>query len=153
MNHRIGNSVIQYISYKWVCFGTFEYLFPILSEFSYKFSKFAGKNNEPLTSLLLKKLHTKFWIFDMYNNSLSLPWNQETVIGYIGEIFYTIIAGQAFMISLALLSLLFISICWYHRAFFKMFQHFTLKLNQSNKNRNDKEFLVQLIRFHNCVKE
>lgn len=59
----------------------------------------------------------------------SLPWDQSTMTGYFGEIFYVIAIIQAYMFMNGSILLLFVSICLVHQAFSKMFLN---TLNQLN---------------------
>lgn len=83
----------------------------------------------------------------------SLPYNQTTPLGYFGDVVASIAIGQGYLITSGSIMILFISICLHHRTFFNMFQHFTRKLDQSNRNQSDHECLCHLIRFHLMVKE
>lgn len=76
------------------------------------------------------------------------PWNQQTAIGYACEIVFSFISGDAYFITNGALLLLFISMCWTHEAFYKMFVHLTRELDHFDNNRNDAEHLAKLIRFH-----
>lgn len=82
----------------------------------------------------------------------SLPWNQKTPIGYIVEVWYDVFLGVVYYTGNGAIMLLFISLCLFHRAFYNMYSHYLLQLNRTDKNRNNKEFLCDLIRFQNLVK-
>lgn len=93
-------------------------------------------------------------LFDInFTFGFSLPWDQETPLGYFGEICISMICIEAYLLDNGALVLLFISMCLHHQAFYKMFQHSLLKLNRPDKNRNDKKHICNLIRFHISVKE
>lgn len=83
----------------------------------------------------------------------SLPWDQETFLGYIGEMVVSMICMEGYLIDNGALLLLFISMCLHHQAFYRMFRNSLCKLNRPDKRRNDKEHLCNLIRFHISVKE
>lgn len=82
------------------------------------------------------------------------PWNQTTLVGYLGEDFYIIYFAVIFGIVAGLLLLLFISICIYHLAFYKMIEH---SIGQSNHKHdrmtNDRQFIFRLISFHIEIKK
>lgn len=82
------------------------------------------------------------------------PWNQTTVIGYLGEDFYIIYFASIYGIVAGLILLLFISICIFHLTFYKMIEHL---INEWNQNRhrfpNDEQFVRDLIGFHVEIKE
>lgn len=82
------------------------------------------------------------------------PWNQATLAGYLAEDFYIIFVAVVFGFVAGMILLLFISICIYHLAFYKMFEHSINKWNQNiNEHQNDEQFIFDLIRFHIEVKE
>lgn len=82
---------------------------------------------------------------------LSLPWDQHTPVGYFLEICFDIIGGDVFFASNGWEILLFISICLYHQAFYKIFQHSVKKLDRPHKGYH--KYLGNLVEFHNLVKE
>lgn len=81
-----------------------------------------------------------------------LPWDQLTFIGYMSESLYTLIVGEIYVLASSF-TLLFVSICLYLRAFSRIFRHFVYELNRNEANRNNKDRLCRLIRFHNEAKE
>lgn len=83
----------------------------------------------------------------------SLPWAQDTLIGYIGTTIYEILLGITYFIANGSLLLLFISICLHHEAFFKMFQHLLRKLETPDKHRNDTKYLCKIIRLQISARE
>lgn len=94
----------------------------------------------------LSKLKNTFFII-----LFSLPWDQHTLIGYIGEVVFTIIFGGAFFICNGAYLIFFISICWHLKALSKMFQHSAQKLNEPNDDRDDEEYICGLIQFQNEI--
>lgn len=83
-------------------------------------------------------------------NVFSLPWDQETLIGYIGMICCYLIAAGVYLIISAAFFILFISLCLHQQAFYEIFRH---KLAKFEKKQNDKKLLFEVIEFHNSVKE
>lgn len=83
----------------------------------------------------------------------SLPWDQRTLIGYVGEIIFVVFTSSNYMICNAPIILLFISICLHHQAFYKIFQHSLNKLDLPDKNINNRKFICDLVRFHTSVTE
>lgn len=83
----------------------------------------------------------------------SLPWNQETISGYFGEICFGIIASEAHLFSNGLVLVLFISICFQHQAMQQIFQKSLENQNDFNPLQNNDEKLRKLIRFHVASKE
>lgn len=86
------------------------------------------------------------------NEFSSLPWNQDTVLGYLGEICFNIVTGEAYLASTSII-LFFISMCLHHRAFYHIFRHSVSKINHLDKKRTNKEILCEVIRFHISVKK
>lgn len=87
----------------------------------------------------------------------SLPWNQSTLFGYIGEILFTVMLAPPYFTVLGVIFVLFISICMLHQAFYKIFEYSINKwdaMTTDDKNKcNNKHFLCDLIRFHILIKE
>lgn len=71
-----------------------------------------------------------------------------TYLGYFGEIVAINLGCAAYVIASGAVLLLFISICFHHQAFFKIFEH---SINASK--RCDKKFLFNLIRFQITARE
>lgn len=69
------------------------------------------------------------------------------------EIIIDIIIIESYLIVNGAILHLFVSMCWHHQAFLKILRHAVRQLDDTDKNRNDKEFLRKLIRFHVSVKE
>lgn len=83
----------------------------------------------------------------------SLPWNQQAVIGYALEIFFDIIVAETYLTVNGVFLLLFISMCFHHQAFHRMFRHSLIKFEGSDEQRIDKKQLCNLINFHLETKE
>lgn len=85
----------------------------------------------------------------------SLPWNQTTPLGYLAEICFQMLCGEAYLTFNGSVILLFISMCLYHQAFYKMFQYSMRKMNQppDEGQQDTKGVLCNFIRFHISVKE
>lgn len=81
----------------------------------------------------------------------SLPWNQDTFFGYVGEILYSLFGGGAFLFVNGSLLLLFISIYFHHVAFAEIFRR-SLK-QKTDENKIDNEFLCKLIQFNITVRK
>lgn len=82
----------------------------------------------------------------------SLPWDQETPIGYFFEICVDNLFGEAYIFSASFI-LLFVSMCLHHQAFYQVFTHSLLECNRPNANYENKLLLHRLIRFHITAKE
>lgn len=78
--------------------------------------------------------------------------DQDTFAGYIAEIVYCCFGGEAYILSNGVILLLFVSICLHHKAFYQMFKHAAIKFDEPDKNRNDHEYICDLIRFHVKIK-
>lgn len=86
-----------------------------------------------------------------------LPWNEETIIGYIAEILFNIMGCEVYYIANGATTLLFISMCLYNRAFLEMVQSMLHNLNNTDhkpndRKQNDRKLLCKLIEFHVSVK-
>lgn len=82
----------------------------------------------------------------------SLPWNQQTLLGYFGEICFSILMGESFLLFNSLI-LLFISISLHHQAFYKRFKHSLREIERPGEKRNNERFLCELVRFHITIRE
>lgn len=84
----------------------------------------------------------------------SLPWDQMTHWGYFGEIAFSLGIVVASLVSNNMLLVLFVSICFYHRAFCEIYEHLIEKFKwQSNQEKSDEKLIYSLIGFHVLVKE
>lgn len=61
--------------------------------------------------------------------------------------------GVVYVIANGLILTLFISCCWNHAAFYKMFQYYVQKFDEKDSSRNDTEALAKLAKFHATTKE
>lgn len=82
----------------------------------------------------------------------SLPWNQTTYLGYAGEISIDVMVTVGYLIANGSLLLFFMSMCIYHRAFLKIFEHSVDNLD-AIKGRNKEKCVLDLIRFHISTKK
>lgn len=83
----------------------------------------------------------------------SLPWDQSTIIGYLGEQILINIMCFVYSVINGVHLLLFISICLHHRTFYEIIESWIDKWNNGNGNgnpcdRDARKFLHSLIRFH-----
>lgn len=92
-----------------------------------------------------------FLIFYKYFH-FRFPWDQQTLIGYLAEIFLVIYIAGFYVVINGLFITLFISMCLQHSAFYKMFRHFVQKLDDPGKNRDNEELICKLIEFHTTTK-
>lgn len=60
--------------------------------------------------------------------------------------------GESYLVLNGSILLLFISICWYHRAFYERFRDSVRQLDDRHRNQDTKTILHELIRFHVRVK-
>ena len=89
----------------------------------------------------------KQFIFDR------LPWNQETLIGYIAETGVCTIDFGFYLLLNGTVLMLFVSLTWILQSFSKMYRHTANKLNKSDANQNDEEILCNMIDFQNMTRE
>lgn len=81
-----------------------------------------------------------------------LPWNQETLLGYIAEIVCMIVTDEGYLLTSGAVLLLLISMCLHHRAFSEMFRRLLRAHEHPNRLIDQKKLLCKAIRFHNSVK-
>lgn len=90
----------------------------------------------------------------IHMSKIVAPWNQTTLAGYLGEDFYIIYFAVIFGVVAGLLLLLFISICIFHLAFYKMVKHSIEQWNEKHdRSTNDEQFIFGLISFHIEIKK
>lgn len=91
--------------------------------------------------------------FEYLRNSFcSLPWNQESIFGYIGEIVADIVIFNFAVAVAAQLFLLFISLCAHFITFNKMFASFVNEMDNSADVKSEVEMIRKLIEFHMDIK-
>lgn len=86
-------------------------------------------------------------------NTHRWPWNQQTPLGYFGEIITCLLSGEAYLIPNGALLLLFICISLNHRAFYKRFEYSVRKFDEFDASRDDKVLICDIIQFHISIKE
>lgn len=87
-----------------------------------------------------------------------MPWNQRTILGWIAEGIYSMIAVGFYLIIAPKFLALFVSVCEYHRAFYQMFE---LQINEVDRMaqtkpfryREIKQLLSESVSFHISVKK
>lgn len=88
--------------------------------------------------------------------SYSLPWNQKSWFGYIGEITVDVIIFTVALTIFGQLFLLFISICVHFFTFTEMFESFVNELDSLTEEKKKTDSFRKLIEFHvdikRCVK-
>lgn len=82
-----------------------------------------------------------------------LPWDQQAVFGFLGEMFYILAVALAYYFANGTFLVLLVSICMHHRAFYKMFKMFVRELDELDSARRQEEMLCHVIHFHVTVKE
>ena len=84
----------------------------------------------------------------------SLPWDQTTLLGYFGELMVIIAILLAYFTPTNTLLILFISMCFYHRAFYEIFKHTIDQFErQTDDDKCESKSINDLIRFRISVKE
>lgn len=88
-------------------------------------------------------------VFDHFR----LPWDQQTLSGYIGEMAYCLTKGLAYAFSNAALLLFFISMCLYHQALYKRFEQLVHQMDAIKEDPNARvQLIYESIRFQNTIK-
>lgn len=101
---------------------------------------------------IIYRCYMELWMGYHYIFVPSLPWNQDTIIGYISEICVVIASGQCYLIINGAAIVLFVSICRHHEAFYKMIKHDIQEMDSAKGDANH-ILLRRLITFHISVKE
>lgn len=87
----------------------------------------------------------------MTTNLFSLPWNQSTLLGYFGEVFFITATSVPYFTINAAVLILFISISKYHEQFYQMFSTITTGLNYSKGAKHEMETIRDLVNFRVLV--
>lgn len=82
-----------------------------------------------------------------------MPWDQGTLVGYTLEQLFVIFTGSSYLFCNGSLLVFFISVVWFHEAFYAIFRNTLRELDQPNRSRSNDEFLRQLIQLHVLTKE
>lgn len=99
----------------------------------------------------INKINSKFLESKLFSCH-SLPWNQRTPLGYLGEIIFSIINMEAFLIVSAEVILIFIFMCKNNFIFTAMFVDFIEEFDRAHKRREKNDVIRKLVQFHNNVK-
>lgn len=75
----------------------------------------------------------------------SLPWNQNTFVGWLGMLFCATIASMVYFLLNSIFLSLFASICEFHQAFYMNFDVILNKLSQEINAKKVEYHKVQLI--------
>lgn len=101
----------------------------------------------------------KFWSLGISSTKrhffcFSLPWNQQTLLGYFAETGFFALGAFASVLYFSCYIVFYISFCFHHQAFYKIFQYHVNKLTDSQQNSsNNKKIIHKLIHFHSSIKE
>lgn len=82
----------------------------------------------------------------------SLPWNQDTLLGYAGEMLVGLLYVLIFWMIGCQMLILFIAICYYQFTFYEMFVHFVDHLKQSKKIDRKANAILKIVKFHRDIK-
>lgn len=98
-----------------------------------------------------------WWYLSQYSDNnyqnFSLPWNQTTYCGYIGEITFGTILAVSYGFTMHAVLILFISMCIYHVKFLDMFDHLAEKLDNCSRVQCVNAKLCDMIRFRISVQK
>lgn len=84
---------------------------------------------------------------------VSLPWDQNTIIGYFNELLFGICSAESYLIAIGSLLLLFISLCQHFHGFSQMNQRLFDEFICTDDMRVTHQRLCKVIKFHISVKE
>lgn len=99
-------------------------------------------------------LRSVFWNCDKLITflSYSLPWNQTTPLGYLGEIGFFILSMELLWSVGGQVLLLFISLCKNNFVFSDMYGSFIDEFDQTDEMQDKCDLIRKLVDFHNDVK-
>ena len=87
-----------------------------------------------------------------------MPWDQNTLLGWMADALFSLPAVIAYCLTVPPLLTLFVSICKYHDAFYKMFCHQVAEIDALTNRQplptiRIKEIIRDSILFHISAKE
>lgn len=82
----------------------------------------------------------------------SLPWNQDTILGYAGEMLVGLLYILVFWMIDFQIVILFIAICYHQFTFYEMFVNFVVHLKQSKKTYRKTNAILKIVKFHKDIK-
>lgn len=87
--------------------------------------------------------------------SSSLPWDQNTFLGWVGEQIFTGMWCFAYMVVIMSITSFFISLGAFYRAYLRYFRALIVEINEVARTQKfrSKKLLGEMIEFHNSVKE
>lgn len=100
-----------------------------------------------------KPMNWFYLIHDCNYCNCRLPWNQQTVIGFLGDLLVTIGAGSFYLLYNGIFVALFVSICLHHRAFYRMYECLVQRLDEPDNSRSDQEILREIVDLQVLTKE
>lgn len=99
-----------------------------------------------------------FFSIELFNNlsffiilQNSLPCDQHTKLGYFYELIFDFFVANNYMFVSVFSFVLFVSLCMFHPAFYKIFEHHVRIMNGRDERRNYKKHIIDLIRFHMSI--
>lgn len=99
-----------------------------------------------------------FFFLKNFFSNYRLPWDQYTMKGWMAESILNFFIIASYFLSVLSLLTLFISICKYHNAFYKMFKHQLISIDAETSSRSFPNnrltmLLNETIFFHGSAKE
>lgn len=80
--------------------------------------------------------------------AFSLPWNQQTSLGFFYELVFSLYAMGYYLFTSGVELVLFISVCLHDLAFYKMFDFIMIEFDRDDNKPKQRQILSQLIRLH-----
>lgn len=110
------------------------------------------------TLVIFKSIHLKnnpFFLFIFEIKSLSLPWDQETLMGWIYESVFCCLIGSNYLCMNFSVLTFFIGVALFNRAFYKYFEALSSKFDEISDadHVRIKLQIVKIVRFHIMAKE
>lgn len=78
-----------------------------------------------------------------------MPWDQNTPIGYVMMLITVSSSALAYYITVGILLISLISICWHHVAFYEIFERELYEFDRTERTLNH---IFRLIRYHSSIR-
>lgn len=82
------------------------------------------------------------------HTNLSLPWNQTTPLGYLGETLFIIAMAENVFVTCGTITMLFLFINLHHQAFYQMFRHILSRLDDYHSADHVVTAIIKVAQLH-----
>lgn len=116
-------------------------------------------SNRRATALRSIQIHVRHRRHHIHQHSIlpfhiffRLPWNQQTLRGWIYETIFSVISSSLYLHTNMVFLAFFIAICEFHQAFLKYFRALMKKIQTADEKKHIKSLLCDVIHYHVSIK-